>query len=321
MECARLPHPDRRVKPVSRGVAVLCLVGATAFWAGNYVIGEAVVRTVDPLSLTLLRWAIAALPLLALAHWIERPDWRAALRRWPLMLLLAMLGMAAFPLALYEALRHTTAVNASLITAVNPALITLVAVLVLREVLGWRGWSGIALSLVGVVIVILAGSAATLAEIEVNVGDLLVLVSIAVWTAYTILGRRLHGIPPITATAIQAGMTVVVLTPIAAANGLTLPTDAGTVWALVFIGIFPSVGAYLLWNLALRTVPASSAGVFLNLMTVFVVAAGLALGTPIGGLQVLGGLLVLGGVILTTRDRPAPAEAAVPDGDRLRVPD
>jgi drug/metabolite transporter (DMT)-like permease len=284
---------------------VLCLVGATAFWAGNYVIGEAVVDTIDPLSLTLLRWAIAVVPLLVLAHWIERPDWRAALRRWPLMLLLALLGMAAFPLALYEALRHTTAVNAGLITAVNPALITLVAVLVLREVLGWRGWTGIALSLLGVILVILAGSGSALTAVEVNLGDLLVLVSIAVWTAYTILSRRLHGVPPITATAIQAALTVIVLAPVAAGNGIALPGDATSGWALVFIGVFPSVGAYLLWNLALRTLQASTGGVFLNLMTVFIVVAGLLLGTPIGWLQVLGGILVLGGVVLTARDRPA----------------
>ncbi len=138
-------------------------------------------------------------------------------------------------------------------------------------------------------------------------GDLLMLLTIAAWTAYTVLGRRLHGVPPITATAIQAAMTVVALAPLAAVNGLALPADASSAWALLFIGVFPSVGAYLLWNLALRTVPASSAGVFLNLMTVFVVAAGLALGTPIGPLEVVGGLLVLGGVILTTRDRHRPA--------------
>ena len=294
---------------MSRGAAVAALVGATAFWAGNYVIGEAVVDMVDPLSLTLLRWSIAVVPLVALAQWIERPDWRAALHRWPLMLLLGLLGMAAFPLALYEALRHTSAVNASLISAVNPALITLVAVLVLREVLGWRGWTGIALSLIGVFIVIVAGSGSELTSVEIGPGDLLMLVSIAVWTAYTVLGRRLHGVPPITATAVQAALTVIALAPVAAATGLTLPSDTASTWALVFIGIFPSVGAYLLWNLALRTVQASTGGVFLNLMTVFIVAAGLALGTSIGPLQILGGILVLGGVILTARDRP---RAAVP---------
>ena len=321
MECVLLPPPPARiVKPVSRGAAVLCLVGATAFWAGNYVIGEAVVDTVDPLSLTLLRWAIAVLPLLALAQWIERPDWRAALRRWPLLLVLSLLGMAAFPLGLYEALRHTTAVNASLITAVNPALITLVAVLVLREVLGWRGWTGIAVSLVGVLIVILAGSAVALAGVELNVGDLLVLLAVAAWTAYTILGRRLHGIPPITATAIQSGMTVLALMPIAAANGITVPADTSSVWALVFIGIFPSVGSYLLWNLALRSVPASPAGVFLNLIPVFTVAAGLLLGTSIGVMEVFGGLLVVGGVILTARDRPA-ATAPARKGQPSSKPD
>jgi drug/metabolite transporter (DMT)-like permease len=306
------PPRFRLVKPVSRGVAALCLVGATAFWAGNYVVGESAVDSMDPISLTLLRWAIAVGPLLVLAQRFERPDWRAVLRRWPLLLLLSVLGMAVFPLALYEALRHTTAVNAALITAVNPAMITLVAVLVLREMLGWRGWGGLALSLVGVLVVILAGSGTALTEIEVNVGDLLVLVAIAAWTAYTILGRRLGGVPPITATAVQAGLAVVVLLPVASVTGLTLPADPPSLWALIFIGVFPSVGAYLLWNVALRTVPASSAGVYLNLITVFTVAAGLFLGTTIGPLQVVGGAMVLGGVILTSRDRP---RAATTSGD------
>jgi drug/metabolite transporter (DMT)-like permease len=322
MECAvRFPSSvEHHVKPVSKGVAVLCLVGATAFWAGNYIVGETAVRSIDPLSLTFLRWTLAAVPLLALAQLIERPDWRAVLRRWPLMLLLSLLGMAGFALALYEALRHTSAVNASLISAVNPAMITLVAVVVLRESLGWRGWSGIVLSLLGVLLVILAGSGSALSTFEVNFGDVVMIFAIAAWTAYTILGRRLHGVPPITATAVQSALTALVLLPVVAFTGVTLPTDPPAIWSVAFIVVFPSIGSYLLWNLALRTVPASSAGVYLNLMTVFTVAAGLLVGTRIGAMEVLGGLLVLGGVILTSRDRPreaAPAGTA-PPGDTTR---
>ena len=51
---------------------VLLLALATLFWAGNFTVGEQAVRSVDPLSLTWLRWVLAALPLLVVAHLVER---------------------------------------------------------------------------------------------------------------------------------------------------------------------------------------------------------------------------------------------------------
>ena len=107
--------------------APLCLVLATLFWSGNFVVGQAAVESVTPLELTFWRWAFAAVPLLLLAQVVEKPDWRAVLQRWPALLLLSALGMSAYTLLLYSALGHTSALNASLITAANPALIVVLA--------------------------------------------------------------------------------------------------------------------------------------------------------------------------------------------------
>jgi drug/metabolite transporter (DMT)-like permease len=287
---------------MSRGPAVLALVGATALWAGNYVVGERAVQTVDPIDLTAMRWVLAAVPLLVLAQVLERPDWRTALGRWPLLLLLGLIGMAGYNLALYEALRHTTAVSASLINAVNPALITLAAALFLREGVGWRGIVGMLLGFCGIVLVLTKGSVETLASLDFNVGDLLMLVAIAAWTFYTILGGR-AGVPPITSTAIQATGVAVVMVPVAAVSGFAVPSTAEATWSVLFIGLVVSTGAYVLWNLAARSLQKSISGVFLNLITVFTVLASVALGTPIGAAELVGGLVVLAGVVLTTLDR------------------
>lgn len=296
-------------------VAISCLVAATLFWAVNYVVGAGIVDAIDPASLTLLRWCIAVIPLLLLAQAIERPRWREVVSRWRMLLLLALLGMVGYNLALYWALTFTTPVSASLINALNPALIALVAALLLREPLGPRRIVGTLLGLLGVLLVITRGDLGTLLARQLNAGDLLMLVAIAVWTAYTLLGRRLAGsVPPIASTAAQAVITVVVMIPVVAVSGLTLPAAPETLGALLVIGVLPSVGSYLLWNVALRRIPAPTAGVFLNLITVFTVAISLALGETIGVGEVVGGVLVLGGVAVASlphraqegRERPAP---------------
>ena len=81
------------------------------------------------------------MPLLLLAHFVEKPDWRAVLRRWPVLLLLSVLGMSGYTLLLYGALGHTSAMNASLITAANPALIVVTGDRP-DSVRGPRGWAG-----------------------------------------------------------------------------------------------------------------------------------------------------------------------------------
>ena len=281
-------------------VAVASLLGATLFWAGNYVIGAAAVATIDPLSLVLLRWAIAVVPLLLIAQFVERPDWRRVLRAWPWLLMLSAFGLLGYNLFLYGALQYTDAFNASLINAFNPALITLAAAIFLRERLTPLAIVGVAIALVGVLVVLSRGDIGTLFGTGFGRGELLMVGAICVWTAYTIAGRLAPKLPPITSTSIQAVIAVLVLAPISvAAGGPTLPPTSTTLWALVFIGMLPSVLSYLLWNRALTVIPAGGAGVFLNLITVFTAAFTILAGHPYTAAQIIGGIVVIGGVVVT----------------------
>ncbi|MFP5367240.1 MAG: EamA family transporter, partial [Actinomycetes bacterium] len=73
--------------------------------------------------------------------------------------------------------------------------------------------------------------------------------------------------------------------------------------------VFPSLGSYLLWNLALKRTTAANAGNYLNLIAVFTAVITVVLGQPITAPQILGGALVISGVLLTSaggkeRQRP-----------------
>lgn len=283
---------------------LLLLALATLFWAGNYVVGEQVVRTVDPLSVTWLRWVPTVVPLLALAHVIERPDWRRVFGRWRTLLVVGLVGAAAYPLLLYLALQHTSAVNASVINAVNPAAIVVAAVLLRQARARWRTWTGVGLGLLGVLLVLTGGDLARLVGLRFNTGDLVMLAAVVAWTTYTLTGRRL-GLPPLASTAVQVLLVVLVLTPAVLATGLQVPSDGPTWWGLAYIVVFPSIGAYLCWNHAVPRVSPGTAGTSMNLVTVFVALIALVLGQPPTVIQVVGGTLVIIGVLLATPRRRA----------------
>jgi drug/metabolite transporter (DMT)-like permease len=300
--------------------APIYLTLATLFWSGNLLVGQVAMDTLAPLDLTFWRWALAAVPLLVLAHYMERPDWSAVLRRWPVLLLLSVLGMSSYTLLLYSALEHTSALNASLITAANPALILVMAVILLRDRPRPLSWLGIGLGLVGVLLVLTGGDPRRLMGFGFNTGELLMLGAITVWSFYTIIARRL-GLPAITATAVQVVMAAALLAPVAVASGVRLPVTPGEGLSLAFIAVFPSLGSYLLWNLALKTTTAANAGNYLNLIAVFTAVITLLLGKPITVPQILGGILVISGVLLTSvRKRAVQSEQADPAGGVARTP-
>ncbi len=278
--------------------ASLYLVLATLFWSGNFVVGQAAVASMTPLELTFWRWTLAAVPLLVLAQIIEKPDWPAVLRRWPALLLLSVLGMSGYTLLLYGALGYTSAMNASLITAANPALIVVLAIVLLGERTTGLGWLGICLGLLGVLLVLTRGEPGRILSLSINTGELLMIGAIVVWGLYTIIARRL-GVPPVAATAVQVVIAAVTLSPFALALGVQFPDTPAEGWSLAYITVFPSLGSYLFWNLALKNTPPGAAGNYLNLIVVFTAIITVLLGTPLTLVQVLGGLLVIAGVLLT----------------------
>ncbi|MET0888086.1 MAG: DMT family transporter, partial [Mycetocola sp.] len=202
----------------------LFLVLATLFWSGNYVVGNLLAGGISPLQLTAIRWAIAAPFLLVLAAAIEKPDWRAALREWPMHLLQAFLGLIAFCLLSYQALAHTTALNTALVGATNPVLIAVVAALIARERIRRTSGLGLLTSLLGVLLILTNGRLLEVFTTEYNVGGLWMLGAVAVWTAYTILGRTLTT-APVTSAALQATIAAVVLAPITLAVGGPITLD------------------------------------------------------------------------------------------------
>lgn len=277
----------------------LFLILANLFWAGNYVFGKYVVAEMTPVQMTFSRWLIAVFLLFPIAHLVERPHWRSVWARWRILLVMALLGVVGYNFLLYEALRFTTSMNAALVNAMNPALIVLFSSFFLRERISLAKGAGLLVSLLGVLLVLTKGQLQLIFQTKYNLGDLLMLAAILVWTLYSIFGRKIVGVPPISATAVSALLGLILIFPFFLASGMNLPLSHRATLGILYIGIFPSVGSFIFWNASIREIGASRAGIYLNLITVFTAILSMLLGNPVTLAQVLGGLLVFAGVYIT----------------------
>ncbi|MBX6396548.1 MAG: DMT family transporter [Alicyclobacillaceae bacterium] len=278
--------------------AVLMLVLANLFWAGNYLLGSVLSPVISAGALTTLRWWIAFAVLWPL---VRREGVRLEVVRRHLggLGFLAATGVGGYGCVLYEALHHTTAVNASLIAGVNPAVIAVLSALWERTRISGRQILGLLLSLAGVVVVVSRGDWRLLAGLRFNLGDLLMFVCVVLWSVYSLYVPRVQReVGPMTTAWVTSGMGAVMGLVPAALDWRFVST--GMTWAgVVYIGVFASVLAYVCWNEGVVRLKAGQAGIFLNLLPVFTMILAALIGQPVRAVQWIGGLLVVTGVTLT----------------------
>lgn len=284
-----------------RSTAMILLILANLFWAGNYICGKYVIGAMQPIQINFLRWLLAAMILFPLAQIIEKPKWRAIWREWKVLLVLALLGIIGYNILLYEALFFTSSLNAALINSVNPAMIAICAAWLLKEKLTKLNVLGLVLSLIGVLLVLTHGHLLRVLAVDYNAGDLFMLLVIISWTFYTLLSNRIKGLPPIGATAVTVALSLLLMLPFFIHSHFSWSFTPVTALGILYLALFPSVGSLLFWNIGVPVVGASHAGIFLNLITVFTAILSVLLGHEINLFQIIGGIVVIFGVFLTNK--------------------
>jgi len=294
----------------------LLLVLAVTFWAGNFLIGRAVRADVPPVALAFGRWAGASLILLPFAGraaWRQR---RVIARYLPVTLTLSFLGVAVFNTLVYLGLQTTTALNAFLLQALMPVAIVAMGVALFGERLARLQAAGLAISLAGAAWVIVEGRPARLATLQLAGGDLLVLIAVASYAAYSVLLRKrppIGGLPFVLVTFLFG---TVMLAPFWALEARIRPFEPNrdALLALGYVMVFPSILSYLCFNRGVELLGSARAGAFLHLMPVLgSVGAVALLGEAIRPYHLVGVGAVVAGIALAAR-RPQTR----PSNDRTR---
>ncbi|MDT8759966.1 DMT family transporter [Sphingomonas psychrotolerans] len=290
-----------RLRPQTAAYCMLALV--MLLWAGNSIVARAVHDAIPPFFLALLRWTGALLAITPFAIHHVREDHAAIVRNRAVILLLGLLGVAAFNAFLYSGLRYTTASNGMLLQAAIPALVLLVDFVIFRVRAGVGAMAGVALSTFGVVIIVLQGHLTALSQVTFNRGDALILGGVLTWSFYTSLLRLRPKLHALSFLAVTFAIGVVAMLPLAATEWAEIAAMRWTpqvIGAVFYVALLPSVVAYGLFNAAVASVGPASAGQAITLMPLFgALLAAAILGEQLHQHHLVGMALILGGIIVS----------------------
>lgn len=276
------------------------------FWACNWIIGRGLSTSIPPMAMTFYRWLFAILILAPFALPHLRREWPTVWRNRRVMLLLGIVGVGSHNALAYLGLNYTTAMNGVILNSFIPIMIITLSWIFLRQRLARVQLAGVAVSLAGVLAILSQGSLDTLARFQLNRGDVFVILSMLLWSIYTICLRwkpaGLHMLSFLFVIACIGDTGILPLYLIETAMGSTMVFTWVNFLALVGVALFSSVLAYIFWNRGVEQVGASVAGLFVHLMPVFgTLLAWLFLGERLRAYHVVGIAFILTGIFVTSR--------------------
>jgi drug/metabolite transporter (DMT)-like permease len=309
---------SRRIQFLGYGACALagCLWG-TGFYFGRLAMNEMSVE-----HMVLYRFLFACLGMLPVVLMNRVRFNRTEIR---LLLISAFFGVPVQFLLQFHGLDRTTVSHAALMVGAMPVLLAAAAAIFAGERLDWIGWTALAASTIGAALIVLGGHRGPAAHGQPTLmGDLLVVAALCTALSWILLSKKLmltHSPPVVTAYTIMSGTVMLAMwilgtwavKPWIPTHGAPPPFlhVSATAWtALAISGLACTATTTLLWNWGIHQVPASRAGVFLNIEPALGSFLGVKLlGEHLGPYAWFGGALILGAAItLTTRaHEPQPA--------------
>ncbi|HXE16288.1 MAG TPA: DMT family transporter [Stellaceae bacterium] len=281
------------------------LILASLFWSSNWVVGRGIHEIFPPVALSFYRWLVAMAVLAPFAIPRLRGQWHLVLRHWRLFAFLGASGIAWPQCITYIGLNYTTAVNGSLLTAGNPFMMVLLAWLIDGQVATGRQLSGMMLSFLGVMVIVAHGSLTTLMQFHFNPGDLLIVVSIPLWCAYSIvLRRRPREMDGLAFLFVLTPIGLLSLAPALVYEGHFVRAPQwswSTLLAVIYIGVTASAAAYMLWNRGVELLGPSRAAFSLPFQPMFAsLLAVMLLGEEFHAYNAIGFVVIVAGWYLSS---------------------
>lgn len=279
------------------------LVTTAVLWGANPIAVKHILGELSPLLIVLVRFLGISAILLGVLLIKEGRKVLPPRRHIPALLLMGFTGIGLNNGLQFVGLQYSTATNCVLVSALNPAMTSLLAVVFLKEQMIGRQWLGILISFLGVIFLVAHGSFEVLKSLSFNVGDVLFLGGQLGWAIYTLLGRQvLQDLSPMATTA-WAGLAGTLFVGAAAwldGGSPSLQLSYLGWLSMLYLIVGSGILAFNWWNEGVSAVGPSRVAVFANIIPI----AGIALSVVllqehVGWKEIGGGVCILLGVYLT----------------------
>lgn len=260
--------------------------------------------------LSLWRWGGSALLLLPFIWTDLRHDWPIVRRNWRFFVISGMLMPILGSLTGYLAMEHTVAVNGGIIQSMIPAIVVLLAWIIGIERVKALQIIGLAVATSGVLYIITQGDVTILRSLDVNAGDLFLLISACSLASYTVYYKRQAEKPrPLVLVAVICGTGALYHLPFVLYEfwqGTPMPFTMATTLSIVFVAIFPSLLTVIFLNYGIEKLGSGTATAYHYFMPVVTaVLAFLFLNEAIAWFHLIGTAMILVGVYLTVHRNQA----------------
>ncbi|MBI9081775.1 MAG: DMT family transporter [Pseudodesulfovibrio sp.] len=286
--------------------AYINLTLAMVLVGSSVVAGKVMVAELPIFLASAMRFVLALTILIPLLYTREGGFPHISRRSWLMLAIQSLCGSFLFTILLLYGLTLTGPASAGIITATTPACMGIIAWLFLKNRPANQTTAGIALSVLGVLVINTAQNTDGVSGSNPMLGNLLVLGAVVFESLFLLLRKTIpEPLSPLAVSAIISGFGLFWFLPMGAYEACTsdLSAISATGWlTVIYYGIFVTVLAYLLWFAGITKVPASTAGIFTAIMPIStVVLSTLILAEPIGWPQLTGCGFVLGGIMLISR--------------------
>ena len=288
------------------GKIYFLMVIAALVWSGAFIAGKFAVPYVPAFTLTFLRFLIASIVLYPVMKLYNRShpedNFRLTKKYIPLFLFNGIVGMAGYHVLFFTALKYTTAINSSIIGAMNPIVTTIIAAIFIRQKTPPMQTAGILLSFIGVVLTITGGNLSILASFDFNRGDMFMAAAVICWASYAVMSRvKGADVPPLALTFYSFVFCTIALVPFVIWEHpwALEKIPASAILSIVFMAVFSSVIGYMLQQIAIKKIGASKSSIFVNLVPVFsIILSVTILGEELMPVKIFTSLLIIAGVCI-----------------------
>lgn len=273
---------------------------AVVVWGASFIATKIALEEIKPLSIIFLRLILATILLTILAIYSKK-SFALSWKNHGGIFILALI--AAFHLWIQvTGMQYTTAANTGWIIGTAPIFMAIVGFIVFKESLSPIRIFGILLAFFGLLLLISNGDFSSIDFLS-NKGDFLVLASAFTWSVYSAVNKKISlTYSPLLTILFLFVMMAIIILPFsinsASINSVLGLSTKGWI-AILFLGIFCSGIAYVLWAQSLKEMDSIKVGAFLYLEPfVTVYAAWLILKEEITFLIILSGVIITIGVVL-----------------------
>lgn len=279
----------------------LFALGATAIWSGNFIVARGLSDVVPPVSLAFWRWVVAVIVFLPFALRPLIAEQQQLLNNIRYLSITALLGVTVFNTLIYIASHTTSALNLSLIAITFPIFIIILSRILYGEMITVYKILGILLVASGVILLITKGNLLVLSNITFAIGDFWMLVASAIFAIYSILIRQKPKELSIWAFQLSTfSLGLLFLFPFFIWELSTVPPgtyETTTILSIMYVGIFASLIAFILWNKAIITIGPSKSGLIYYTLPLFSgLLAYFFLDEGIGMVHLFSALLIVAGI-------------------------